>query len=234
MVVPRPDSGFEIDLATTDELVQLAAAGSVDAFARLVRLRGEAAVRVAWLVTGNMQAAADAARAAWVIAWTGIRKPHDPVTFEPWLARLAAVEAVRVVRQAVNQVSVPGSPAWSGESAAGLAGLEPADRAIVALHHLSGIEPADLDRLERYPAGTTADRLPELWRAIGADAATAQSVVERMADVPLRPIDADGIARLARAEEGEERIRILSVVIGTAAGIFVMLFPLLADIVFHR
>jgi DNA-directed RNA polymerase specialized sigma24 family protein len=229
----RPDRP-DVATATTDELARMAAAGSTDAFARLIRLHGEAVTRLAWLVTGNMPAAADAAKAAWVVAWTAIRRPHDPVALEPWVSRLAVVEAMRVVRQAVGGVSVPGSQAWTGESALALGILDPPDRAVLALHHLAGLDPGELDRVTRRPEGTTAGRLPGLWASIGVTRDSAQAVVERMAAVPVRPIDADAIARLAHAEEGEERLRLVSVAIGTVAGVTVTLFPVIARVIFGR
>jgi len=208
----------------------MAAARDGHAFARLVRLHGEAMTRVAWLVTGEMPAAVSAVRAALVAAWTGIRQPHAPADIEPWLCRLATVEAERLVPLAVEGVLPPGSPAWTGESSISLGVLVPADRSLLALHHLAGLTAEELDTILGRRAGTAAQRLAAAWAAIGEDVVSAPFRIAALAAVPVRPIDADAIARVARAEEQEVPLRIVGVVVGVVAGAIVMLVPLLAGL----
>ena len=224
----------DIDIATTPELAAMAAGGDVHAFARLVRLHSETMTRVAWLVTGDMPAAAAAARSAWVAAWMGLRKPHEPGDLDAWLCLLATVEAERVVGMAVAGVLPPGWPDWNGESTLDLGRLAPADRSLLALHHLAGLTPDELDRLAarrvRHAAAAAAVRLMEAWSAVGLDAASAPVRIAAMAAVRVQPIDADAVARLARFEERETRLRLVSAAIGLTAGLIVMLVPILVGL----
>jgi hypothetical protein len=65
---------------------------------------------------------------------------------------------------------------------------------------------------------------------IGLDDAHAHERVVAMAAVPVRPVDADAIARLARFEERETSLRVASALVGLAAGVFVALLPLVAEL----
>jgi hypothetical protein len=164
----------------------------------------------------------------------GLRKQHEPDDLDAWLCRLATVEAERVVGMAVAGVLPPGWPEWSGESTLDLGRLPPADRSLLALHHLAGLSPDELDRFTarriRHPAAAAAVRLAEAWSAIGLDAGSAPGRIAAMAAVRVQPIDADAVARLARFEERETRLRLAGAAIGLAAGLIVMLVPILVGL----
>lgn len=233
----------DIDIATTDELAVMAAGGDSHAFARLVRLHGEGMTRAAWLVTGHQPAAVEAVRSAWLTAWTGIRKPHEPVALGAWLCRLATMEAERIVHMAVEGVLPPGWPDWDGESATDLGRLAPADRSLLALHHLAGLTPEELDRitsgglrarasmlLARRDTESAAQRLVRAWSTLGLDAADAPERICSIAAITAWPIDSDAIARGARFEERETRLRLVGAAIGVGAGLIVAMAPLLAGL----
>jgi hypothetical protein len=51
-----------------------------------------------------------------------------------------------------------------------------------------------------------------------------------MAAVRVQPVDADAVARLARFEERETRLRLASAAIGLTAGLIVALAPVLVTL----
>ena len=88
-----------------EELVRRAARGDVAAFARIVRLHNEDMTQVAFVVVGDLAAAAGAADAAWLGAWHGLRRKRTPKGLGPWLSSLAAAEAVNVARRSADRAA---------------------------------------------------------------------------------------------------------------------------------
>jgi len=75
MTGSRPEAALD----PPDVLVRRAARGDVAAFARIVRLHHEDMTRVAFVITGDMDAAAEATNAAWPVARDGLRNnPRFP------------------------------------------------------------------------------------------------------------------------------------------------------------
>src|SRR5262245_19413288 len=79
--------------------VASAAAGDHAAFARIVATHHNDLVRVAFLVSRDVEIANEAAQSAWSIAWRklGTLKAEDRL--RPWLATVAANEARQLMRQ---------------------------------------------------------------------------------------------------------------------------------------
>ena len=132
--------------------------------------------------------------------------------------------------------------------ATALARLDPEDRAFLALLHVAGLTPLEvaemrrrsrpavqvgLERLATRLRGSRA-RGSAAGRAAGPDAGGPGADVltgprlRAYAEIPVRPIDADAIARRARAEAALERTRVVSVAIGGAVGVLVAFHPYLA------
>jgi len=227
--------------AAPDELVRRAAQGDLAAFARIVRLHHETMTRVAFVITGAIDAAAEAANAAWPVAWDELHRNRVPEDLGSWLCSLAATEACFAATLV--------GPAWdpvpalaAGSSDAGLeqalARLDPADRALLALRHVAGLSMADLARLNRRSRPPIAVRLERAMTEVGGPQAAASEaaaserwVGERLlayATIPVRPVDADAIARRARAGAAPDLTRVASVAISVVIGGLVAGLPYLA------
>jgi RNA polymerase sigma-70 factor (ECF subfamily) len=253
MTSSRPAAALE----PPDELVRRAAGGDEAAFARLIRLHNETITRVAFVVTGDRAAAADAADAAWVEAWPGLQRRPSAAGLGSWLASLAASQAVVLVRGApageslapVAPMSSPApgpgfpadaDPATDAGLATTLARMGPEDRARLALLHVAGLTPREAaaaghrSRFERLAAALRSPRA----RVSSADPTTAAVIslprLRAYAQIPVRPIDADAIARRARAEAALERTRVASVAISAAVGILVVAHPYLVGLLARR
>lgn len=244
MTGSRPEAALD----PPDVLVHRAARGDVAAFARIVRLYHEDMTRVAFVVTGDLDSAAEATTAAWPAARDGLRNAaRHPVDLGPWLCSLAAAEAIflttlhvmgeaPVMREA--PAPVPADDPAGGRIKLALARLDPADRALLALRHLAGFSPAQLARMTHRSRPPVPVRLLMLETAVGGPlpsgldpSAVEHGLGDRLrayAHVPVRPVDADGTARRVRAGEAEELTRVISVVISVVMGALVAGMPYLA------
>lgn len=138
---------------TGDPTVRLAAAGDEAAFARLVAAHHGSMVRVAYAITGDGTAAADAAQAAWASAWRRLGSLRDPGSVRSWLVAIAANEARQAVRRArrvhVVDISEHHEVAAGGDPADAIStvdlgrvldGLDPDDRVLLALRFVAGMD----------------------------------------------------------------------------------------------
>src|SRR5262245_4650288 len=80
------------DLSRTGT-VDAAVAGNEAAFARLIAEHHSSMIRVAYVITGEMDSAADAVQSAWEIAWRRLGTLRDRRQVGPWLVAIAANEA---------------------------------------------------------------------------------------------------------------------------------------------
>src|SRR5262245_6497689 len=80
-------------------LVARAASGDTDAFTRIVAAHHADMLRVAHMISGDPETAADAAQAAWAIAWKRLGSLRDAARLRPWLMSIAANEARQLVRR---------------------------------------------------------------------------------------------------------------------------------------
>jgi RNA polymerase sigma-70 factor (ECF subfamily) len=143
------------ETGTTDATVRLAAAGDEDAFARLVATHHAPMARVAYAITGDAAAAADAVQAAWATAWRRLGTLRDPSSVRGWLVAIAANEARQVVRRDRGRQVVDISGLLDGGAGAGgdpadrivtvdlaraLRGLNGNDRALLALRFVAGLD----------------------------------------------------------------------------------------------
>ena len=151
-------------------------------------------------------------------------------------------------------VPVATDPATDAGLATALARLDPEDRASLALLHVAGLTPSEVAAvrrrsrlsiplwLERLASGLRGSRAPGAGADPDADPAAHASNagllttprLRAYAEIPVRPIDADALARRARAEAKLERTRVLSVAVATVVGVLVALHPYLAMLAFGR
>lgn len=140
------------------DVFSLAAAGDVEAFTRIVVAHHADMLRIAHVVCGDADAAADAAQAAWAIAWHRIGSVRDPARLRPWLMAVAANEARQAVRGAgrrrVREIAV-GSRGDTSDGSAdveridlanALARLDPRDRTLLGLHFVAGLDSYEIAR----------------------------------------------------------------------------------------
>jgi len=159
-----------------------AIAGDEAAFTQLVALHDDDLVRVAYLVTGDVTLARDAAQSAWALAWRRLGGLRDHERIRPWLVAITVNEARQFLRRrrrtAIREIAVSvfddelAGPRVVGRSSAGpedavrsldLAGalrrLSEEDRAMVAMRYAIGLTSEEIGVALRMPPGTVRSRL---------------------------------------------------------------------------
>ena len=163
-------------------LVERAARGDQDAFARIVRLHHVDMTRVSYVITGDAATAEEAVAAAWPIVWRKLGSLRDPERLRPWLCSIAANEARQLIRRhrrravveiPVSQIAAEPSAdtarATDIDLANALARLPSDDRALLALRYVAGLNSTELGRaLGMSPSGTRA-RLGRLLHRLKED-----------------------------------------------------------------
>ena len=157
------------DPATVAALVAGVRAGDQESFTRLVATYHEDLIRVAFVVTGDADMAADAAQLAWDRAWRRLDSLRDPTKARSWLVAVAGNEARQLVRRQrrrrVVEIQVedaPGDPSTEGSAsrldlANALARLRPEDRELIALRYVLGLDATEIAAMRRTsPSGTRA------------------------------------------------------------------------------
>lgn len=169
----------ELDRGAAASLVERAAAGDEAAFARIVAAHHDAMARVAFIVTGDLDLADEAAAAAWALAWRRLRSLREPEKLRSWLVSIAANEARGLARARrrhhVVELDVAadlGDTAGGGmdpstrvqdlDLANALATLHPDDRALLALRYVAGFDSFELARATGRSASGTRARLARL------------------------------------------------------------------------
>jgi RNA polymerase sigma-70 factor (ECF subfamily) len=85
--------------------VERARSGDTMAYEELVRLNQEIAVRVAYVLTGDADAAGDAAQSAFIKAYYALDRFRSGAPFRPWLLKIVANEARNAARSAQRRRS---------------------------------------------------------------------------------------------------------------------------------
>ena len=125
-------------------VIERAAAGDEIAFARIVAAHHEDMERIAYLVSGDLDVAADAVQAAWAIAWRRLGKLRDP----SWLMSVAANEARQIMRsqrrRTVRELGVDVAASSRDPDRAALidlanavAALDHRDRTLIGLRYIA-------------------------------------------------------------------------------------------------
>jgi RNA polymerase sigma-70 factor, ECF subfamily len=162
---PRPGARDEASL------IRRARDGSADAVESLVRRHWDGAHRAAFLIVHDAAAAEDIAQEAMLAAVRAIDSFDRRRPFGPWLHRIVVNRSLDWLRARARRSEVSAEVAQpaegsaepsdrlSAELMAGLAELEPADRALVVLRHLLGYRAPELGRMLDMPAATVRTRL---------------------------------------------------------------------------
>ncbi len=162
------------------DLVRQAKAGDVAAFEALYRAFNDRIYNFARQVVGSDADAADVAQETFVRAWKSLPTLRDESSFGGWLYRIARNQSSEVLsRRRRGQVSLAGESAEvinipsetpDPEDSAldseaigmldrAISELTPEHRAAVAMHHLDGMDVADVAKALCLPKGTILSRL---------------------------------------------------------------------------
>jgi RNA polymerase sigma-70 factor, ECF subfamily len=164
------------------DLVEAARRGDREAYADLIRPRGDRLFALAQRILRDVDRTEDAVQEALVIAWRDLPGLRDADRFDAWLHRLVVRscvrEAVRLRRVVTNLRVLPlDLPAPSDDFLSfadrdqlerGFRRLDPQQRAILALRHFAGYEPTEIAEILGIPAGTARSRLHHAHRAMRA------------------------------------------------------------------
>jgi len=157
-----------------DALVARAASGDEAAFARLIAEHHASMARVAYAITGDREAAADATQVAWTTAWRRLGTLREPSTVRAWLVAIAANEARQAVRRrggrTVLDISSLDAPAHDDPAdsistldlARVLRSLTPDDRALLALRFAAGLDSGEIAAQLGLSASGVRSRLSRL------------------------------------------------------------------------
>lgn len=78
--------------------VEGAVAGDEFAFARIVAAHHHDMARIAYVVCGDLDIAAEAEQSAWAVVFRRLKDLRDPARLRPWLMSIAANEARQIAR----------------------------------------------------------------------------------------------------------------------------------------
>jgi RNA polymerase sigma-70 factor (ECF subfamily) len=164
------------------DLIEAARRGDREAYADLLRPRGDRLFAIAHRILRDVSRAEDALQDALVIAWRDLPGLRDPDRFDAWLHRLVVRacigEASRQRRLSANLRVLPiDVPSTADEFLSvidrdqlerGFRRLSPEQRAILVLRHYAGLEPTEIAETLGIPPGTARSRLHHAHRAMRA------------------------------------------------------------------
>ena len=164
------------------DLVEAARRGDREAYADLIRSRGDRLYAIAQRILRDIDRTEDALQDALVIAWRDLPSLRDPDRFDAWIHRLVVRscihEAVRERRLSARLRVIPAdlttdtddylSVVDRDQLERGFRRLDPTQRAILVLRHFAGYEPTEIAALLGIPAGTARSRLHHAHRAMRA------------------------------------------------------------------
>jgi len=179
------------------EIVEAARSGDREAYADLIRVRGDRLYALAQRILRDVDRADDALQEALVIAWRDLPGLRDPGRFDAWLHRLVVraclAEATRERRRIANLRVLPIDVPNAGDEfltvadrdqlERGFRRLTPQQRALLVLRHFEGREPTEIAGILGIPVGTVRSRLHHAHRAMRA----ALDAEDRLIAVGGRP-----------------------------------------------
>ena len=164
------------------DLVEAARNRDREAYAELIRVRGDRLYALAQRILRDVDRAEDALQEALVITWRDLPGLRDPDRFDAWLHRLVVraclVEAKHERRRISNLLTLPlDVPSLSDDFLSvadrdqlerGFRRLPPEQRALLVLRHFDGRDPAEIAELLGIPIGTVGSRLHHAYSAMRA------------------------------------------------------------------
>ena len=171
------------DPTATAELLARARSGERGAFTELVDRHHAELVRVSYVITGDLDAARDAAQLAWIKAWQRLPSVREPERLRAWLIAIAANEARQHLRaqrrRRVREIAPPPTgdiaPHDSTTSAdrldlgAALSRLSAADRELIAMRYLAGLSADEIGMATGITASGVRSRLSRLIARLRED-----------------------------------------------------------------
>jgi RNA polymerase sigma-70 factor, ECF subfamily len=164
------------------ELLARAKIGEREAFTELVERHHRDLVRVAYAITGDLDAACDSAQQAWIKAWQRLPTVREPGLLRSWLIAIAANEARQHIRargrRRVREIatsrdeSATGSSVMSAEHVDlgdALEKLPPADRGLIAMRYLAGLNAEEIGMATGLTASGVRSRLARLIARLRED-----------------------------------------------------------------
>ena len=178
----RPAERRQGTMQVDRDLVEAARNGSREAYADLIRVRGDRLFAIAQRILRDFDRTEDAVQDALVIAWRDLPGLRDPDRFDAWLRRLlvrSCIDQAQRERRLVATIRVLPTELTSGtddylsvvdrdELDRGFRRLPPEQRAILVLRHFAGLETAEIADALGIPSGTVRSRLHHAHRAMRA------------------------------------------------------------------
>jgi len=164
------------------DLVEAARRGDREAYADLIRVRGDRLFAIAHRLLRDVDRTEDAMQDALVIAWRDLPGLRDPDRFDAWLHRVVVrsciAEASRERRLVSNLRVLPDELPGHGDAfmtvadrdqlERGFRRLPTEQRAILVLRYFAGHEPTEIAEILGIPVGTARSRLHHAHRAMRA------------------------------------------------------------------
>ncbi len=164
-------------------LVVSARAGDAEAFSLLAQRWQAKLVAHAWRLTGDGEAARDAAQLGWIEIVRGLNRLQDERAFPAWAYRIVSRVCARQIGDAVRRRSlsanVTAQPCGEEREAVGsghdhsllraaIRALPEEQRATIALFHFEELSVAEVAVALDVPAGTVKSRLMHARRKLRA------------------------------------------------------------------
>ena len=160
------------DTAAAELLVAGVRAGDDAAFTRLVAAYHEDLLRVAFVITGDVDMASDAAQLAWQTAWRNLANLREPDRVRSWLVAIAANEARQLTRRqrrrTVVEIAVGPDSSSAGDPTGAISRLDLAnalshltaeDRELIAMRYVIGLDSFEIAAARGRSASGTRARL---------------------------------------------------------------------------
>jgi RNA polymerase sigma-70 factor, ECF subfamily len=169
--------------ASMADLLARARAGEREAFTELVEQHHAELVRIAYAITGDIDAARDSAQLAWIKAWQRLSSVREPGRLRAWLIAIAANEARQFLRanrrrqvREIDPARQDDAPERSSmisadrlDLVAALVRLEPADRGLLAMRYLAGLTAEEIGVATGLTASGVRSRLSRLVARLRED-----------------------------------------------------------------